>query len=365
MATAAHGGQAVGMAVALCRQLGLKPSDFTDPETIKLLQQRLNISGQSIPRVPINEKENLAKEAEISATSELILDQIPFDGDWFDLKIAAGQLLPLCKNTPYRIEISVDSRVDTILEVEMQCSTKLGNYTPDLLIEKQLIPITQGIRNVEIMFKNTVSDDQYGFILFRSNPEIKIRCSEKRTTGIVSVFNKTNPAVNNYGKQVPPEGSGFDSFEFWCPERRPKGQNIAMKISPALPCYRRQNIVNGYTRPYLQPNAWLADLNDPNPTIYLTWNEPKTIHSVTLFFDADFDHPMESSQMGHPEDVIPFCIKNYRIYNGQELIYNCQSNHQSLNHIQFPNPVETSALRIELEHPSLTVPSALFEIFIN
>ena len=30
MATAGHGGQAVGMAAALCQQLGLEPADFTD-----------------------------------------------------------------------------------------------------------------------------------------------------------------------------------------------------------------------------------------------------------------------------------------------------------------------------------------------
>jgi hypothetical protein len=365
MATAAHGGQAVGMAAALCRQLGLKPSDFTDPETIKLLQQRLNISGQSIPGIPINEKENLAKEAEISATSELILDQIPFDGDWFDLNIAAGQLLPLSKNTLYNFEISVDARASTTLEVEMQICTKPGNYTPDVLIEKQYIPLSQGIQKVQIHFKNGITQDQYGFIIFKRNPEMKIRRSEKRITGILSVFNKTNPAVNNFGKQLPPEGSGFDSFEFWCPERRPKGQNIAMTIFPALTCYPGQNIVNGYTRPYLQPNAWLADLNDPNPTLRFNWNETKTIRGITLYFDTDFDHPMESSQMGHPEDVIPFCVQRYRIFNGEELIHTESDNHQTINHIQFPNPLETSVLRIEMEHPSLTVPSALFEIFIN
>jgi hypothetical protein len=349
----------------LCRQLGLKPSDFTDPETIKLLQQRLNISGQSIPGIPINEKENLAKEAEISATSELILDQIPFDGDWFDLNIAAGQLLPLSKNTLYNFEISVDARASTTLEVEMQICTKPGNYTPDVLIEKQYIPLSQGIQKVQIHFKNGITQDQYGFIIFKRNPEMKIRRSEKRITGILSVFNKTNPAVNNFGKQLPPEGSGFDSFEFWCPERRPKGQNIAMTIFPALTCYPGQNIVNGYTRPYLQPNAWLADLNDPNPTLRFNWNETKTIRGITLYFDTDFDHPMESSQMGHPEDVIPFCVQRYRIFNGEELIHTESDNHQTINHIQFPNPLETSVLRIEMEHPSLTVPSALFEIFIN
>jgi len=365
MATSAHGAQAIGMAAALCCQQGLKPSDFNDPETIKLLQQKLNINGQSIPGVPIDQKENMASEAKISSTSELTLDQIPFDGKWLNLGIAAAQLLPLNKNTQYSFEISADAQVATTLDLELRVSSKIHNYTPDLSIEKQSFTLLPGIQKVTIRFKNTLENDQYAFLIFSINPFVKIRCSEKRMTGILSLYNKTNPAVNNFGKQTPPEKSGFDSFEFWCPNRRPEGQNIAMTISPALHCYSSQNIINGFTRPYLRPNAWVADSNDANPTLKLTWDQPKTINSITLHFDTDFDHPMESSQMGHPEDIMPFCVQNYRIYNNLELIYANQANHQTINHIQFPNPFETSTLRIEMEHPTELVPCAIFEIFIN
>jgi len=365
MATSAHGGQVIGMAAALCNQLKFKPVDLADFETIKLLQQKLNIKGQSIPGVPINQKDNIAAAAQITTSSELLLEQIPFDGNWFDLNIAAGQLLPLSKNTQYQFEISADAKVATALDVELQCSSEIQNYTPDLLIEKQTISLIPGIQKVTISFKNTLANDQYAFIIFRTNPDVKIRCSEKRITGVLSVFNKTNPAVNNFGKQLPPKGSGFDSFEFWCPDRRPNGQNIAMTITPGLNCYTKQNIINGFTRAYLRPNAWVADFSDTNPTLQLKWDKPKSINSITLYFDTDFDHPMESSQMGHLEDIMPFCVQNYRIYNNLELIYANQANHQTINHIQFPNPVETSALRIEMEHPSELVPCALFEIFIN
>jgi hypothetical protein len=92
-------------------------------------------------------------------------------------------------------------------------------------------------------------------------------------------------------------------------------KNIAMQISPALECFGKQNIINGYSRPYIRPNAWAAGWNDTNPGITLEWKEIKTIHSITLYFDTDFDHPMESSQMGHPEDVMPFCVLSYRIYS--------------------------------------------------
>ncbi|MDP2338983.1 MAG: FAD-dependent oxidoreductase [Bacteroidota bacterium] len=366
MATSGHGGQAVGMAAAMCRKLGLNPSDFVEPSKIKILQDKLNINGQSIPGLPIDQSKNIAATATIETSSELTLSTLPFDGEWFELKTAAGQLLPLKMDVQYSFEVSVDAQIATKLDVELQISSKGFNYTPDVLLEKKIVEIKKGIQNVAILFTNTLKENQYAFLIFRSNPDVKIRCSEKRMSGIVSVFNKTNPAVNNYGKQTPPENSGFDSFEFWCPDRRPKGQNLAMKISPALNCYSIQNVVNGFTRPYIQTNSWAADWNDITPGLTLKWDETKQINSVTLFLDTDFDHPMESSQMGHPEDVIPFCIQNYRIRdeNGK-LLFEKTDNHQTINRWIPENGLSTKLLKFEFEHPNSNVPASIFEIYID
>lgn len=366
MATSGHGGQVVGMAAALCHKLKLTPADFTDSSSIKVLQDKLNVAGQSIPGVPIDQSKNLAALANITSSSELMIEELPFDGEWFDLKTSAGQLLPLKKDIQYSFEVSVDASTDTALEAELQVSSKIFNYTPDVLVEKQSIALKKGVQQVTISFSKTLKNDQYAFLIFRSNSEVKIRCSEKRISGIVSVFNKTNPAVNNFGKQMPPENSGFDSFEFWCPNRRPEGQNLAMIISPALECYSPQNIVNGFTRPYIQTNAWTADWNDPNPSLTLKWDESKRINSITLYFDTDFDHPMESSQMGHPEDVIPFCIQKYRILDENGLvIFENTDNHQTLNSWTPEHSLNAKLLKFEFAHPNSNVPASIFEIYID
>lgn len=52
---------------------------------------------------------------------------------------------------------------------------------------------------------------------FMRNDKIRLRMSEMRCTGLLSVFNKFNYAVNNHGFQTPPKGTGLESFEFWCP----------------------------------------------------------------------------------------------------------------------------------------------------
>ena len=172
--------------------------------------------------------------------------------------------------------------------------------------------------------------------------------------------------MNNYGKQLPPEGSGFDSFEFWCPERRPKGQNIAMNITPALSCFSKDHLVNGYTRPYLKTNAWAANWNDTNSTVILTWDEAQTINSISLFFDTDYDHPMESSQMGHPEDVIPFCIRNYTVTDDKgNLIFEKFGNYQTINILKPKSGFSTKTLRFDFEQLIANAPISIFEILID
>jgi len=111
------------------------------------------------------------------------------------------------------------------------------------------------------------------------------------------------------------------------------------------------------------PNAWVADRKDQNPTLEISWKDAKTISSIDILFDTDYDHPMESVLMGHPEDIMPFCVSNYSIKDAQgKLLYQKKGNYQTLNSIRFDQPVSTSSLVIEVEHPSDDVPAAIFSV---
>jgi hypothetical protein len=75
---------------------------------------------------------------------------------------------------------------------------------------------------------------------------------------------------------------------------------------------------------------------------------------------------MESSQMGHPEDVIPFCIRNYRIKdeNGN-LLFEKIENYQTISNWKPLKALETKALHFEFLQPVAHVPTSLFEIYID
>lgn len=206
----------------------------------------------------------------------------------------------------------------------------------------------------------------YAFVCFLKNEDVLLQYSNHRVTGLVSVFNKINAAVSTMGNRIPKDDIGVEGFEFWIPQRRPSGLNIAMNIEGGIDQFGVDNLTNGVQRPTRQPNAWVADLADTNPSVVVDWNEKKKIRSIELFFDTDFDHPLESVLLIHPETVIPFCVRNYRILDDNgSLIRQIGDNHQTVNRIELEEARELSGLNIELEHPEEKIPAGLFQLIVK
>ena len=365
MATTALSGQAVGYGAAQCIKNNILPAQLLEQNQIKELQQTLSLNGQSIPGVAINQEDNLASTATISTSSNFKLDSLKPNGNWFNLEIGVAQLLPLEANTKYSYTFSFSAKEATKLQVDLRTSERIGSYTPDAILESKTLELVAGEQEISFSFDTILNQNQYAFITFLSNELVAIRQTEQRLTGLVSVFNAVNKAVNNNGKQVPPDNIGIDSFEFWIPQRRPNGQNFALSVSPAIKLYSEENVTNGFVRPYLGTNAWAANLDDLQPKITFEWDSEKEINTIKLFFDTDYDHAMESSLMGHPESVMPFCARSYKIsdQNGT-VVYETKANHQTINTIVLPENIKTKTLTIEFEPSNGEIPVSLFEIFI-
>ena len=366
MATCAHGAQAVGMAASLCIERQQSSAQLTDPERMRELQRRLNERGQSIPGVPIRNENNLLHQARLEVSSTYPLKELPFDGPWLSLTDGAAQLLPLVAGMNYQYRILVHADQPTTLPGELRISSKWANYTPEITLRQLSFELRPGEQYITLDFDRVLEQDQYAFVTLLKNEHVRIKGSQRRVTGILSVFNKANKAVSNYGRQKPPEGLGIEAFEFWIPERRPQGHNIAMQITPALEAFSADQLKNGFTRPYIRSNAWVADPLDPQPTLRIQWERPQTIKSIQLHFDTDFDQPLESSLLGHPENVMPFCVRNYTLQDANgTLLHREEGNHQTINRIDLAEPVTTDCLVLTMEHPSADVPAALFAIYFN
>jgi hypothetical protein len=363
MATSAYVSQASGMAAVLCTKLGCSPASLYDNGQIGTLQQLLLRSGQYIPGVVPKDEHDIVQQAAITASSELSFSALEEDTVPQPLDIAVAQMIPVNAGKLPAISLHAYCDVPTTLHAEIRTCSRPGNYTPDIAIATFEFAVQPGKNSIQLTSDIAIGEMQYVFIILHKNPLVKISRSDKRITGILSVFNTVNPAVSNYGKQQAPDGIGIDSFEFWCALRRPAGQNIAFRLDHPLQSFSPANISNGFARPTTQPNAWVADLNDPEPTLTLRWKEPRHIKKLIFSFDTDFDHPMESVLMLHPENVMPFCVRNYTIFDEKGCkVYEKKGNYQTRNEIDFEAPLITSGLTIKTAHPSANTPAAIFEI---
>ncbi len=364
MGTCAHGGQAVGLAAKLCRDYGCLPRDLAQGEKLHALQQSLLKVGQYIPGIALDDASDLAHTATISASSTFNLSTLNPNGATRPLTDAWAMMLPVNSGPIPTVAFSVSASAATSLQVEVRMSDKAGNHTPDLPLARGEIPLQSGENQTVNLDLGAISPHEgYAFFILHVNPLVTVALSDERVTGLLAVSHQAHAAVARSAVQTPPENSGIDTFEFWKPQRRPGGENMALTVIPAITQFTTNNVINGVDRPVNRPNAWVADLIDPMPTLTLEWTEKKTISRIELVFDTDTDHPLESVLMGHPERDCIFCVSSYRILDGEarELVAVKDNHHARCSH-QLASPVTTDRLTIEVTHPSKHVPAALFAV---
>ncbi|QNL51078.1 FAD-dependent oxidoreductase [Olivibacter sp. SDN3] len=364
MATSAYTGQAIAVAAALCKTLQVMPKELYTQEHIPQLQHELMKTGQHIPGQVFHDESDLVQHAHIEASSSLAFEGFdPAHLLWKVLDISAAQLLPLGKGRVPVFSLSVMAIAATRLEIALRISSRAGSFTPDTTLAKKTITLVEGQQALSIDFAIELSAAQYVFITFLKNELVQLPYSLQRITGLLSVYNGINKRVSNNGRQQPEPGSGIDDFEFWCPQRRPEGHNIALRLSEAQKLFSADNVRNGIDRPVFQPNAWVADPDDEHPMLSLSWPAEQSIHRIVLLFDTDADHAMESVLMGHPENVMPFCVRHFEIRDADnQLISEVHDQYQTRRTLIFDPPLKTDQLSIQLAHPSSEVPAALFAI---
>jgi hypothetical protein len=380
MGTSAYTGQTVGQAAALCTERKLLPKELGSEIHIKDLQSRLLENGHFIPGSHLpgsnsdsngdskstgsyHHAKDLVQYAKLTASSALILHELPENGPQVALDESMMQMIPLRTGHIPELVLHAYTETSTNLEVQLRRSNNQYNHTPENIVESQNISLHNGRNCVQLNFDHRFEEDGYFYLCLMKNPAVKVSRSRHRVTGVLSLFNSINAAVSNFGKQEPTEDIGVDAFEFWCPKRRPAGENLALKFLKPINVFEVENVRNGITRPTNLPNAWVADFSDKAPEIRLEWNEATTISQVVLSFDTDFDHPMESVLMTHPENTMPFCVRNYRLEDEHgNVLYTKEGNYQTRNIINLEKAVSVKKLSLYMDSPSGNVPASLFEI---
>ncbi|MEM6391731.1 MAG: FAD-dependent oxidoreductase [Planctomycetota bacterium] len=372
MGTCAHGAQAVALAAALCREDDCLPAEVAEPSRMARLQCRLHRTGQFMPSVEVTDPDDLSARAKVAASSTLRLTQLSPGRHTVPLDHGRAMLLPVTSGQVPAVSLAVIAHRPTDLVAELYGSRKPGNFTPDVLLGTTTIDCDPADQDgsgsdptwVTLAFPVEVDRPRYVMVCLRANPDVEIVTSEQRLTGVLSLIHKANDAVSKGGaEQTPPEDIGVERFPFWIPERRPGGHNFATRVEPGLAVFGPEQVQSGDDRPVNGPNAWVADFDDAEPWIELSWDTPQTLSSVRVAFDPDYDHPMESALLGHPERVVPFCVREARLTDDAgQVLAELHDNHQTYWDIKLAHPITTRSLRLTCQRPGDHVPAAVFRI---
>jgi hypothetical protein len=362
MATCAAGAQAVAVAAAICKEEGCLPRKVGTGARLAELQTRLARLGQFLPGKDIADPSDLTARARITASSTLQLAEIRKSMAWLTLDHGWAMLVPLAQGTCPKFTFEIETAQCGALRVELWRSVAPGGFTPEELLEAVEATFAQGTTDLNAEFRSPITREGYHFIKVCANPAVRIRVSEERLTGILAVSSAYNKAVATSSVQSPPPGIGIDTFEFWLPRRRPEGGNLAMKFGPPINFFRAENVAFGPARPTELPNAWVADPADPAPTLTLSWNESVSLGRVIIEFDPDWDHPMESVLMSHPEEVVPFMVKEFDLLDAHDDVLVSIRDHHGTRFDWKPDKALRTAglkLRIRSTHGA---PAAVFRV---
>ena len=356
MATCALGGQAAAAAAVICAEKGLLPRDLLAPDRMRDLQQSLLRLGHHIPGLAVQDPEDLAPAAAVSVSSEFRLAGLPANGPLRKADVNLAQMFPLEKGPIPAMTFRARIARPTVIEVELRTTSDGLHHCPDQTLGTLSIKAAPGEDvPVRIQPDFPMPASRYLFVIFKRNPDVELRLSEFRVTGILSVAQR-DEGPHDY------TAAGGECFDNFTPERRPEGRNLACEIEPPIRCFNPSQILNGINRPTHAANAWVASPDDPEPAVTLKWPEPVTLRELVLNFDADFDHPMESVLWGHPENAVPFCVKKFEVLDGAgQPLHAADDHHHDRVVIRFAQPVTTASITVRLLE-TRGAPAALFGI---
>jgi hypothetical protein len=338
-------GEVVGRAAALCQQQQITPAELAQPDRVGQLQQHLLRQGAFIPRHPLA---NPARDAHVTVSSTLQVRALPADAGWQPLKSRCALLLPL-KAGERLPAINVQLRAEKAQkqQVSLLTSDNQANTCGDCHLATQSITVNQQ-GTYRLSFDYRADCDRYVFIAFEENAAIEVALTSQRLPGVMMVFNSLNPRVAKRTRQINDGDYGVDEFDFWLPRRAPQQILLAFALETPLQLWHRDYLLNGKLRPEQHTNCWVPAQDDAHPNACWHWNEPQRAKQITLLFDNDFDHAMETVQMGHAQTVTPHCTTHYRVWLDEMLLAEVTENHHSLCHHAVPEGVSFSQIRLEL-----------------
>lgn len=340
MATLGALAQAVGAAAAICVQKQQTPRQVFQKHLISLQQILLQYDAflPGIRRTP-----SLEGLAQITATSEMESENQQAES-FSPLKHDRALIFSVNKENIV-LHTWVRPKQNTELEVEFYKSETPSGYDPSCFIEKRKIYLLKSADAQKLDLSTNIKSYS-GFIwaVFKANSQIEIAVKSGNETETFSLEYIPNTQPNTCDVNT-----GETKKHVW--ER--SNENICYQLPNAKNQYAAQNIANGYSRTFSQPNCWRSKPTDAPQQIELFWETPVALQNITIRFCADYSRRIYTHlDLNDGITVVPQITSDYSIHvidneNQKVKIADIHSNFSRQNIYQF-NSILVQKLVVKL-----------------
>ncbi|WP_372661686.1 FAD-dependent oxidoreductase [Cohnella sp.] len=348
MATCAVIGEAAGTGAALSAMKGITPRELYQSH-LSELQQTLLRQDASIIGLRNKDGSDLARSARAEASSTQKRLEINEAAAAYLLLNPVGIVFPVSRKLD-TITLLVDVLSDTEMAIKVHHTGKKENYIPMEIIAEKTIRVFQGMKQwVDFPFEYDTEEPLNLFIVIPANSEIRLYTADEQQFGMLCFEDKVSSSAD------------FSSFSdtqqimTW----QMKGVHrtpFCIKLSPETAAFEPEAVIDGYTRPYAGPRAWVSErmAAGQEEWVSLEWDSPVSFSEVHITFNDDVNEDLINLHHHRtPFEIIPELVKDYRVegrVNGEWKVLLRETNNRKRKRIHLlGEPVLTNKLRIVVE----------------
>ncbi|GMU91071.1 MAG: hypothetical protein AMXMBFR4_01290 [Candidatus Hydrogenedentota bacterium] len=289
-------GQAVGVAASLCKKYHETPRDIANTRARECRQLILRQGGH-IPGVDNEDPNDLARQAEVAASSEAVL-AFPDGQGSLELKMPMAQLFPVSSDRIDYLELLLESKraEDAPLRVGLREAAAVWDFRG-----------THDIASAEIV----VPGNSRGWVRFpidaRVGPGRLYYVHTSVLPGISWVMHREEDADLDRRCPVGTTPASMPGATRWRPFN--EGRSFNLRVAPESRPYAASNVVRGTNRPDTWTNIWISDPGQVLPAwLELRWSRPVSFNEVQLTFDTNAVRRATLPLYRYPE-----CVRDYVI----------------------------------------------------
>lgn len=310
MATCAVMGEAAGTAAALCVQYGLTPRELYRTK-LEELQQTLLRNDASIIGLANGDSRDLARTAEVTASSVMTRLETADSGERYPLERDAGLIVPVDPEVG-DFEFLVDAAADTELTVELWDTGRPENYVPKRFVVKDTVAVREGQEQwvrVNLPWKPEAACN--AFIILRANAHLALHMADAPLFGAL-IFQRG--ATPHAVKELEDTDSTQPKVE-WSMKPLMRRMFCFRSTTPTN-AYAPEKAIDGYKRPYGGPHEWMSEpmQGGREEWLQLKWRRPVSVREIDLTWNSDVNEDIINLHHHFtPFEVVPELARDYRV----------------------------------------------------